>query len=365
MSINNTEELIQDISEGKMVVLMDDEDRENEGDLILAAEKVSPEAINFMATHARGLICLALNEERCKKLGLEQMVKNNGTELGTAFTGSIEAATGVTTGISAADRSTTIQAAVKKNAVAEDIVQPGHVFPIKAQNGGVLTRAGHTEAGTDLASLAGFDSSAVIVEIMNEDGTMARKKDLISFAKKHSLKLGTIADLIHYRNTNERSVEKLGETKVETRFGKFDLFAYEDTIFNQTHLVLKRGEISKEEACLVRVQTLNTIQDVMGINEFGKRPSFDQSLSKISKEGTGVLLLLSKRESTEELKANFKFLQDKIYKDRASSEDNRTVGVGSQILKDLGIGKIKLIGSKTNYPLSGFDLEITEFIEGL
>jgi len=177
MELNSIQEIISDISEGKMVVLMDDEDRENEGDLILAAEKVSPEAINFMATHARGLICLALNEERCRRLGLEQMVKHNGTELGTAFTGSIEAASGVTTGISAADRSTTIQAAVKKDAVAEDIVQPGHVFPIKAQNGGVLTRAGHTEAGTDLASLAGFDPSAVIVEIMNDDGTMARRGD--------------------------------------------------------------------------------------------------------------------------------------------------------------------------------------------
>ena len=189
MELNRIQELIKDIAAGKMVVLMDDEDRENEGDLILAAENVSPVAINFMATHARGLICLALNDERCKRLGLEQMVKNNGTELGTAFTGSIEAATGVTTGISAGDRSTTIQAAVNKDAVPEDIVQPGHVFPIKAQNGGVLTRAGHTEAGTDLALLAGLDPSAVIVEIMNEDGTMARRGDLEKFAQKHSLKI--------------------------------------------------------------------------------------------------------------------------------------------------------------------------------
>ena len=187
MELNSIQELISDIAEGKMVVLMDDEERENEGDLILAAEMVNPEAINFMATHARGLICLALNDERCKRLGLEQMVKNNGTELGTAFTGSIEAASGVTTGISAADRSTTIKAAVKKNVVPEDIVQPGHVFPIKAQNGGVLTRAGHTEAGTDLASLAGLDPSAVIVEIMNDDGTMARRGDLVKFALKHDL----------------------------------------------------------------------------------------------------------------------------------------------------------------------------------
>ena len=207
MELNSIQELITDIAEGKMIVLMDDEDRENEGDLILAAEKVNPEAINFMATHARGLICLALNDDRCKRLGLEQMVKNNGTELGTAFTGSIEAASGVTTGISAADRSTTIKAAVNKDAVPEDIVQPGHVFPIKAQNGGVLTRAGHTEAGTDLASLAGLDPSAVIVEIMNDDGTMARRGDLEKFALKHGLKIGTIADLIHYRNISERSIK--------------------------------------------------------------------------------------------------------------------------------------------------------------
>ena len=206
MELNSIQEIIEDISQGKMVILMDDEDRENEGDLVLAAEKVDPDAVYFMATLDRGLICLAINEDRCKKLGLEQMVKHNGTELGTAFTTSIEAAIGVTTGISAADRATTILAAVNKKAKAEDIVQPGHVFPIKAQEGGVLTRAGHTEAGTDLAKLAGLDPSAVIVEIMNDDGTMARRGDLELFAKKHDLKIGTIADLIHYRNISEKSI---------------------------------------------------------------------------------------------------------------------------------------------------------------
>ena len=277
MELNNIQELIADIADGKMIVLMDDEDRENEGDLILAAEKVNPEMINFMATHARGLICLALNEERCKRLGLEQMVKHNGTELGTAFTGSIEAATGVTTGISAADRSTTIQAAVNKEAVAEDIVQPGHVFPIKAQNGGVLTRAGHTEAGTDLAELAGLDPSAVIVEIMNEDGTMARRGDLEKFAKKHDLKIGTIADLIHHRNISERSIKLVDKTTIESEEGEFELFAYEDTISGNIHLALVKGEINDKQEVMVRVQQNNTLQDVIGINKFGSRLSFSQS----------------------------------------------------------------------------------------
>ena len=362
MELNSIQEIISDISEGKMVVLMDDEDRENEGDLILAAEKVSPEAINFMATHARGLICLALNDERCRRLGLEQMVKHNGTELGTAFTGSIEAASGVTTGISAADRSTTIQAAVKKDAVAEDIVQPGHVFPIKAQNGGVLTRAGHTEAGTDLASLAGFDPSAVIVEIMNDDGTMARRGDLEKFAQKHDLKIGTIADLIHYRNTSERSINLVDKTKIESEEGEFDLFAYEDTINGNIHIALVKGKIDNEQDIMVRVQQNNTLQDVIGINQFGSRLSFSQAMKKINKEGSGVLLLLSHQETSQELLSNVSFLKGEKKTNESDGPDSRIVGVGAQILKDLGVKKIRLLGASAKYPLTGFDLEITEFI---
>ena len=362
MELNSIQELIKDIAEGKMVVLMDDEDRENEGDLILAAEKVSPEAINFMATHARGLICLALNDERCKRLGLEQMVKNNGTELGTAFTGSIEAATGVTTGISAGDRSTTIQAAVKKDVVPEDIVQPGHVFPIKAQNGGVLTRAGHTEAGTDLASLAGLDPSAVIVEIMNEDGTMARRGDLEKFAQKHELKIGTIADLIHYRNTSERSINLVDKTTINSEEGEFELFAYEDTINGNIHIALVKGELKSEKEIMVRVQQINTLQDVIGINEFGSRLSFSQAMKKIDNEGTGVLLLLSYQETPQELLSNVSFLKGEKKDNRNEGTDSRIVGVGAQILKDLGVKKIKLLGASAKYPLTGFDLEITEFI---
>ena len=362
MKLNSIQELITDIAQGKMVILMDDEDRENEGDLILAGEKVTSETVNFMATHARGLICLALDQNKCEDLGLEQMVKHNGTELGTAFTGSIEAATGVTTGISAADRATTILAAVKKNATSEDIVQPGHVFPIKAENGVVLTRAGHTEAGTDLAKLAGFGPSAVIVEIMNDDGTMARRNDLEVFAQKHDLKIGTIADLIHYRNISEKSVELLDKTSVVTEMGDFNLYAYRDTITNDVHLALVKGELSSQKEVIVRVQQTNVLHDIMGINQFGSRWSFSDAMKKINEEREGVLLLLSNKETSGEILNNINFLKDKKRKDSAETPDNRIIGVGSQILRDLGIKKIRLLGSSVKYPLTGFDLEITEFI---
>jgi 3,4-dihydroxy 2-butanone 4-phosphate synthase/GTP cyclohydrolase II len=362
MELNSIQEIIDDISQGKMVILMDDEDRENEGDLVLAAEMVDAEAINFMATHARGLICLAINEERCKTLGLEQMVKNNGTELGTAFTTSIEAAEGVTTGISAADRATTIKAAVNLQARAEDIVQPGHVFPIKAQEGGVLTRAGHTEAGTDLAKLAGFDPSAVIVEIMNDDGTMARRKDLEVFAKKHDLKIGTIADLIHYRNISEKSINLIDKTNIKSEYGDFALSAYEDTINGEVHIALVKGDISPEDEVMVRVQQNNTLQDVMGINEFGSRLSFSQAMKKISDEDKGVLLFLSHHETPQEILSNISFLKDQKRTKSNDGPDSRIIGVGAQILKDLGITKIRLLGASVKYPLTGFDLEITEFI---
>ena len=362
MELNSIQEIIEDISQGKMVILMDDEDRENEGDLVLAAEKVDPDAVNFMATHARGLICLAINEDRCKKLGLEQMVKHNGTELGTAFTTSIEAAIGVTTGISAADRATTILAAVNKKAKAEDIVQPGHVFPIKAQEGGVLTRAGHTEAGTDLAKLAGLDPSAVIVEIMNDDGTMARRGDLELFAKKHDLKIGTIADLIHYRNISEKSINLLDKTSIESEYGEFVLYAYEDTVNGDVHIALVKGEINSQDEVLVRVSQNNTLQDVMGINQFGSRLSFSQAMKKIDEEDKGVLLLLSHSETSQEILSNISFLKGQKNPINNDSPDSRIVGVGAQILKDLGITKIRLLGASAKYPLTGFDLEITEFI---
>ena len=362
MKLDSIQELISDVSEGKMIILMDDEGRENEGDLILAAQKVTAEAINFMATHARGLICLALNQERCDQLNLEPMVKNNGTQQRTAFTASIEAAKGVTTGISAADRATTILAAVKKGASPKDIVQPGHVFPLRAADGGVLTRAGHTEAGLDLTKLAGLEQAAVIVEIMNEDGSMARRKDLEKFSKKHELKIGTIADLIHYRNINEKSIEKIDSTKIKNEYGDFLLVAYQDTIFHQIHLAMVKGKISANSETMVRVQTVNTLQDVMGINEFGSRSSYSQSLEKIQNENKGIVLLLSQQESPQEILNNLKFLKGERKQARSETVDNRMVGIGSQILRDLGVKKIKLLGSQIKYPLSGFDLEITEFI---
>jgi 3,4-dihydroxy 2-butanone 4-phosphate synthase/GTP cyclohydrolase II len=362
MELNSIQEIIKDISEGKMVILMDDEDRENEGDLVLAAEKVNADIINFMATHARGLICLAIDEGRCKTLGLEQMVKHNGTELGTAFTTSIEAAVGVTTGISAGDRATTIKAAVNKNARADDIVQPGHVFPIKAQEGGVLTRAGHTEAGTDLAKLAGLDPSAVIVEIMNDDGTMARRSDLELFAKKHDLKIGTIADLIHYRNISEKSIILVDKTTVDSEYGEFSLYAYEDTINGDVHIALVKGKIDSTDEVMVRVSQNNTLQDVMGINEFGSRLSFSQAMKKIDHEDKGVLLLLSHTETPQEILSNISFLKGQKNPTNNDGSDSRIVGVGAQILKDLGITKIRLLGASAKYPLTGFNLEITEFI---
>ena len=362
MELNKIQELISDLSEGKMIILMDDEERENEGDLILAAEKVTAEAINFMATHARGLICLALNQKKCEQLNLEPMVKDNGTQQGTAFTVSIEAAKGVTTGISAADRATTILAAVKKNASPKDLVQPGHVFPLRSSDGGVLTRAGHTEAGLDLTKLAGLEQAAVIVEIMNEDGSMARRKDLEKFAKIHELKIGTIADLIHYRNINEKSVEKIESTKVKNEYGEFLLIAYQDVIFKQIHLALVKGKVSENQDTLVRVQTLNTLQDVMGINEFGSRVSYSQALKKLQGEETGILLLLTERETPQEILNNMKFLKGELKHKRSETVDNRIIGIGSQILRDLGVKKMKLLGSEVKYPLAGFDLEITEFI---
>jgi len=362
MKLNTTQNLISDISEGKMVILMDDEDRENEGDLILGAEKITPEIINFMATHARGLICLALNKERCFQLNLQPMVRDSRSKQGTAFTVSIEAAQGVTTGISASDRATTILAAVKKNAKPEDIVQPGHVFPLTASDGGVLTRAGHTEAGLDLAKLAGLEPAAVIVEIMNEDGSMARRPDLERFAKKHNLKIGTIADLIHYRNINEKSIKRINETSVSTEFGNFKLTAYQDSILNRTHLALTKGTISNKKATLVRVHISNSLHDVMGIKGFGKRWSFSNAMEKINKEGMGVLLLISQEETAETILNNFNFLKRKKKYTRNEAPDNRIVGIGAQILRDLGVKKIRLLGAPVKYPLAGFDLEITEFI---
>src|SRR5690554_5862346 len=295
------EELIEDIRPGKMVILMDDEDRENEGDIIMAAEMVQAEHINFMARHARGLICLPMTRERCQRLQLPLMVSDNGSGFGTKFTLSIEAAEGVTTGISAADRARTVQAAVAKDAKPSDLVMPGHIFPLKAKPGGVLNRAGHTEAGCDLARLAGFEPAAVIVEILNEDGTMARRDDLFKFAREHNLKIGTVADLIAYRIKHERTVERVAETELPTEYGNFRLYAYQDTVSNAMHFALVRGSVMPDEPVLVRVHVQNTLSDVFGAvgPDFGW--PLRSALQQVAKADSGVVVVLRQKDDVDDI----------------------------------------------------------------
>ncbi|CCN47007.1 3,4-dihydroxy-2-butanone 4-phosphate synthase [Vibrio nigripulchritudo MADA3029] len=367
MSISTPQEIIEDIRLGKMVILMDDEDRENEGDIIMAAELVTPEAINFMATYGRGLICLTMTKERCEHLGLPPMVQDNNAQYSTAFTVSIEAAEGVTTGISAADRALTVQAAVAKEAKAADLVQPGHIFPLTAQDGGVLTRAGHTEAGCDLARLAGLEPAGVIVEILNDDGTMARRPDLEVFAEKHNIKLGTISDLIEFRNNTETTIERVAQCKLPTEFGEFELVTYRDTIDSQIHYALKKGDL-KEEAPLVRVHLQDTFTDVLRSDRSAERSwTLDKAMRRISDEG-GVLVILGNDESSEFIIHKVKTFEQqdsgnapKMAKKQGTS---RRVGVGSQILADLGISDMRLLSSskKRYHSLSGFGLNVTEYV---
>jgi len=366
MALNSTAELIEDIRQGKMVILMDDEDRENEGDLIIAAEKVRPEDINFMARNARGLICLTLTREHCQRLKLPLMVQNNGAQYSTNFTVSIEAAEGVTTGISAADRAHTVQTAVKVNVQPEDIVQPGHIFPLMAQPGGVLSRAGHTEAGCDLARLAGCTPASVIVEIMNEDGTMARRPDLEVFAEQYGLKIGTIADLIHYRNLNEHTVDRIGEHMLHTDEGEFRVISYRDTIHKASHLAMIKGDICPDQPTLVRVHMADVLRDVVGAESVdGPKWSLRSSLAKVAAEGQGVVVLLGDCQPED-----LAYSLDAHIHNRSPRPANTdgtgsylTIGTGSQILRDLGVGKMRLLSSPIRFnALSGFDLEIVEFI---
>ena len=364
MALNTSEEIIEDIRQGKMVILMDDEDRENEGDLIMAAEHVTPEAINFMVTHARGLVCLPMTAERCERLKLPLMVDNNGAQFSTNFTVSIEAAEGVTTGISAADRARTVLAAVAKDAKSEDIVQPGHIFPLIAKEGGVLTRAGHTEAGVDLARLAGAEPASVIVEILNEDGSMARRPELEVFAEKHNLKIGTIADLIEYRNLNETTIEKVAECKLPTEYGEFDLITFKDVIDNQVHFALRKGEVSEDEPTLVRVHLQNTFNDLLCSDRSIERSmGLPDAMKRIAKDG-GVLVLLGKDEDLVG--------QAKLFEAEDKGETpvhakwqgtSRTVGVGSQILASLGVRKMRLLSRPKKYhALSGYGLEVVDYV---
>lgn len=365
MALNTTQEIIEDIRQGKMVILMDDEDRENEGDLIMAAEHVTPEAINFMVTHARGLVCLPMTVERCARLNLPLMVQNNGAQFSTNFTVSIEAAEGVTTGISAADRARTVLAAVSKDAKASDIVQPGHIFPLIAKDGGVLNRAGHTEAGVDLARLAGCEPASVIVEILNEDGTMARRPELEAFAERHNLKIGTIADLIEYRNLNETTIEQVAQCKLPTEFGEFELVTFKDHIDNEVHFALRKGDVDPEEPTIVRVHLRNTFSDVLCSDRSVERTmSLPKAMQKIAAEG-GVLVILGHQESDDELLSMVKqFEAEDKGEAQAKAKWNgtsRTIGVGCQILKTMGVKKMRLLSRPKKYhALSGYGLEVVE-----
>jgi 3,4-dihydroxy 2-butanone 4-phosphate synthase/GTP cyclohydrolase II len=345
-----------------MVILVDEENRENEGDLVLAADFITPAAINFMATYGRGLICLTLMEERCRQLNLPLMVTANRSPLGTNFTVSIEAATGVTTGISAADRARTVQAAVNRDAKPDDLVQPGHIFPLMAQNGGVLVRAGHTEAGCDLAHLAGLTPASVICEILNEDGSMARLPDLVEFAAKHQLKIGAIADLIHYRSRTESLVERIVERSIQTAHGRFRLVAYLDKTANTIHLALVKGAIDPEDETLVRVHEPLSAMDLLDLEDDTHSWNLNEALRIIGDAERGVIVLLHRRESGSELME--RVLPAKLPHRPAAGADLRNYGIGAQILKDLNVRKMRLLAVPRKMPsMTGFGLEVTGYLE--
>jgi 3,4-dihydroxy 2-butanone 4-phosphate synthase/GTP cyclohydrolase II len=367
MKLNTIPELIEDIRNGRMIVLIDDEDRENEGDLVMAASKVRPEDVNFMSHHGRGLICMPITRERCEQLNLLLMVNKNEARFATNFTVSIEAAEGITTGISAYDRAHTIRTAALPDAGPANISQPGHVFPLMAQPGGVLTRAGHTEAGVDLAMLSGLEPAAVLVEILNEDGSMARRPQLEAYAEKHGLKIGTIADLIRYRLENEHSVECLSTHEVDTEFGPFRLLTYKDSINHDLHLALLKGEVNPEKPMLVRVHVQNPLSDVLGIkrNDFGL--PLRLAMAEIARQGEGMVLVLGGHEDDEAL---LRRIQEQPEPNVSSSGDSRqsselrTYGIGAQIIVDMGIRKMRVLSApKRMTGLAGFGLEVVEYVD--
>ncbi len=364
--LDPVEDIIAALRAGEMAVILDDEDRENEGDLIMAAAKVKPQDINFMARYGRGLICLTLSRARCEQLRLPLMVGSTDRRGATNFTISIEAVDGVTTGISAHDRARTVRAAVAPDARPEDLNQPGHIFPLMAQTGGVLTRAGHTEAGCDLARLAGLEPAAVIVEILNDDGTMARRDDLVSFARHHKLKIGTIADLIRYRLAHEDAVEQIAELEVETAHGPFKLVCFEDHVNRDVHLALVRGDLDGEAPALVRVHLQSTLSDVVGIQDSRLGWPLDSALQLIAEEGQGVLVILRRQESPRDLMEQIRILQqpeDELLARREPGSDLRTYGTGAQILRALGVRRMRVLSApKQMHALSGFGLEVVEYV---
>jgi 3,4-dihydroxy 2-butanone 4-phosphate synthase/GTP cyclohydrolase II len=364
-AFNTIDEILEDLRRGKMAVIMDDEDRENEGDLIMAADCVRPEDVNFMARYGRGLICLTLTRERCRQLRLPLMVSDTDTTHRTNFTLSIEAAEGVTTGISAHDRAHTVKTAVAPNARPEDLRQPGHIFPLMAQPGGVLTRAGHTEAGCDLARLAGFSAAAMIVEILNDDGTMARRPDLELFAKSHGLKIGTIADLIRYRLKNERSVERIYDEPVDTEYGNFRLCCYEDHVNKTVHIALVKGDLNSAVPPLVRVHIMDTLRDVVGVSNETLGWPLHAAMLRVAKEASGVVVIMRPEESPRDFMASVRHLDAKPALHSAGATVVRTYGIGAQILKDLGLKRMRVLSApKQLQGLAAFDLEVTSYVDG-
>ncbi len=364
-AISPVEEIVADMAAGRMVILVDEEDRENEGDIVLAADHVTPEAINFMARHARGLICLTLSREMCERLNLPPMVSRNGAKHSTAFTVSIEAAEGVTTGISAADRSRTVEAAVARNAVAGDLVQPGHIFPLQAVDGGVLMRAGHTEAGCDLAAMAGCSPASVICEVMNEDGTMARLPDLQIFAAEHGLKIGTIAALIEHRSRTESLIEKVGSRELKTAWGTFSAHAFRDKPSGGVHLALVRGAWNADEAVAVRVHEPLSVLDALEVDRSLHSWSLDASLSYIASQNKGVAVLVNCGESAGELLAQFEGTARPAQAPERGRMDLRSYGIGAQILRDCGVHRMQLLGTPRRMPsmAAGYGLEIVGYIQ--
>lgn len=362
MSFNTIPEIIEDIRAGRMVVILDDEDRENEGDLIMAAEKVAPEHINFMVREARGLVCLALTEQRCRRLGLKPMVSDNTSPYHTNFTVSIEAAEGVTTGISAHDRARTVQVAAAADARAEDLTQPGHIFPLAAQPGGVLSRAGHTEAASDLAGLAGLEPAGVLVEVLHEDGSMARRPELEAFARKHGLKIGTVADLIRYRLETEKTIERVHEADVDTEAGPFRLIAYRDQLRQGLHFALVRGTVDDGEAVLSRVHVRNTLSDVLHLKREDLGLTVTAALRRIAEEGRGVLLVLTGDDSPQTLLERLQGRERPRGK-RDHQQEWRELGLGAQILADLGVRRLRVLGTPRKLVgLAGFGLEVVEYV---
>ena len=369
MALNSTRELLDEIRDGRMVVVMDDEDRENEGDLVMAASKVRPEDINFMARFGRGLICLPLTRERCHQLRLPLMVNENQGRFATNFTVSIEAAEGITTGISAYDRAHTIRTAVRPDASVEDLSQPGHVFPLMAQPGGVLARAGHTEASVDMAMLAGLEPAAVLVEILNEDGSMARRPELEQFAYEHKLKIGTIADLIHYRMQTEKSVRHISTHEVVTEFGPFQLHTYRDMIEEHLHLVLIRGTVNPEEPFMVRVHVQNPLSDVLTIQRADFGLPLRRALAEIATANSGMVLVLGGHKEEDELLRQIQQIPEPAVApsgDDRRSRELRTYGIGAQIIADMGVRKMRVMSAPWKLTgLAGFGLEVIEYIDTL